>query len=124
MYKYELYQDSPEGIDWIMKLVHEKCFTQKEFANEMEDVICETFEETMKDPESFVLKSYMDDEKLAETLKKHGFSLDTCSPHATYGYSPFDGADEFDDKLGRMLKKIESCHKERKIRKAEKRKIS
>jgi len=126
MHKYELSQGTPEGTDWTIDLEHEKLFTQEEFAKEMEDIICEAFEEELKDLNAYVFKSTMDRKILTETLRKHGFILDLSEPDARYIYEPFCRDSDPDNKLDVVLDKVEDRRKKRqeerrKTRESEKR---
>ncbi len=106
MYKYQLSQDNPEGIDFVIDLESNSLYTSKEFAKLMEEIICYTFNEMLLDTSKTVFKSYLDDEILVKNLKLYGFVPSNDIPVARYCYSPFgDGFES--QKLTDMINRLE-----------------
>ena len=114
MFRYQLIQDDPEGIEWVRELMSEKKYTQKEFKELMETAICAAFEEQMKSFDVCVFKSQVDDEILEQKLLDLGFKSAETGHQARYVYSPFDY--EPGEKMSKLFAKIEE-HRNRPKRK-------
>jgi hypothetical protein len=111
MYKYELSQGTPDGTDWVIDLEHKKYFSQEEFINEMEDAICETFEQEMKDPDALIYVSIVNKKILTKNLEKRGFVINGSVPTACYDFQPYCRDFESTNKLDVVITKIKTRFK-------------
>jgi hypothetical protein len=89
MYNYKLFQSDPDGIQWTMDIQHNVLFSKADFNIIMEECIIEAFDEEKKSPNSWLLKSHINDKFLSDALKKRGFVSDPIY-NASYEYNPFD----------------------------------
>jgi hypothetical protein len=123
MYKYQLSQDNPEGIDFVIDLVHEQLYKPDEFSKLMENAICKTFEDMLLVPNITIFRSYLNEELLFKNLALLGFRISNDIPVARYCYSPFDENCDTAE-LTAMLDKLDVIRSERQAKKRAERKNS
>ena len=95
MFLYEVYASNPEGIDWLLKLQHEKKFNPDEFQDICEEALVHTLEKQYRADGVYYISSIETDYVL-EYLEEKGFIRGY--EITTYGIEPYWGKDSIKNK--------------------------